>query len=350
MALQHRQRQGRLGEDPDGLGPAYVDRVGVALAGQAGGDPVAHRDEEDHVSRVGPHDQGLQPELVGLAGGDEPVQRVREAPGLRGLGVGLDDPGLDQRGEPAPGQRVQVGGHGRVDRVSLRQRQSGGAGQVGDLAGLPHPALPRTQGRPQGRVAVAQVQRVPDQVVRADRAGAQQHPELGTGELGHHRRAVPTAPLGPLHPGEHRTGPDRHGVLVVQVRPVRGQSELAPLRLAEVGLGARDRPARRIGVQVGDPRGVEHVFESISIQPTPSRPFPLVHKGEPAQSPRWTKGQPSVALRIAVPGTRAPRSGPQPPQTRSWPAGHSGSSSPVIRNPARARCPTQSPSVRWCSA
>ena len=32
MALQQRQRQGRLGEDPDSLGPAYVDRVGVTLA------------------------------------------------------------------------------------------------------------------------------------------------------------------------------------------------------------------------------------------------------------------------------------------------------------------------------
>ena len=39
------------------------------LRGEALGDPVAHRDEEDHVPRVGLHDQGLQPELVRLPGG-----------------------------------------------------------------------------------------------------------------------------------------------------------------------------------------------------------------------------------------------------------------------------------------
>ncbi len=55
------------------------------------------------------------------------------------------------------------------------------------------------------------------------------------------------------------------------------------------------------------------------------------------------------ALKMAVPGTSAPRIGPQPPQIRSCPSGHSGSTRSVRAKPCRASSRTQSPSVRWCS-
>ena len=59
--------------------------------------------------------------------------------------------------------------------------------------------------------------------------------------------------------------------------------------------------------------------------------------------------QPRSAAKIAVPGVSRPRVRDQPPQTRSWPSGHSGSSSADDPEPAPASSATQSPSVRWCS-
>ena len=66
--------------------------------------------------------------------------------------------------------------------------------------------------------------------------------------------------------------------------------------------------------------------------------------------PRSPGGRPRCVTKIAVPGSRAPRTGPQPPQVRSCPAGHSGSTSRSSTNPAAASSPTWSPSVRWYSA
>ena len=49
------------------------------------------------------------------------------------------------------------------------------------------------------------------------------------------------------------------------------------------------------------------------------------------------------APKIAVPGVKRPRTPDHPPQTRSWPSGHSGSSRSVSRNPLPASSETQSP-------
>ena len=55
------------------------------------------------------------------------------------------------------------------------------------------------------------------------------------------------------------------------------------------------------------------------------------------------------ATKIAVPGVSSPRARDQPPHTRSWDSGHSGSTRSCRLKPRRASSRTQSPSVRWCS-
>ena len=52
---------------------------------------------------------------------------------------------------------------------------------------------------------------------------------------------------------------------------------------------------------------------------------------------------------MAVPGVSSPRTRLQPPQVRSWPGGHSGSTRSSRTKPALASARTQSPRVRWCS-
>ena len=53
--------------------------------------------------------------------------------------------------------------------------------------------------------------------------------------------------------------------------------------------------------------------------------------------------------KMAVPGKSAPRSGDHWPQTRSRPAGHSGSTRSSSTSPAATTSRIRSPTVRWCS-
>ena len=157
----------------------------------------------------------------------------------------------------------------------LLQGQAGGVGQLRDLPGLPHPGPPVAEGRPQDRVPVPQVQGVPDQVVRRDRAGPHQHPELRTGELRHRRRARPADPPRPLHPRQHRTRPTS-GWCVRRAGPPS-----APPTRAR----ATPPPAARAGCP--RPPGTRHrrpgqrstrcrtCVRFYSHPPTLSRPFPL---------------------------------------------------------------------------
>ncbi len=158
-------------------------------------------------------------------------------------------------------------------------------GELGDLAGLPHPPPPRAECRPQHGVAVAQVDRVPHQRLGREWADAHHQAQLRAGELHDQRGARTPDPDRPLHPHPHRPHPVTRVVGVVggwgrvQVGPVRGQRELAPLLLPQPGLGRGHRLARRLGVQVSDPTGVEHVFDSTLARGQSRRENAVVHKG-----------------------------------------------------------------------
>ena len=79
---------------------------------------------------------------------------------------------------------------------------------------------------------------------------------------------------------------------------------------------------------------------------------PSLHDGRQVRLPALpVPGQRGrSATRIAVPGSRRPRSGDQPPQACSLRAGHSGSTRSTSTSPAATTWRTRSPSVRWCSA
>ncbi len=87
---------------------------------------------------------------------------------------------------------------------------------------------------------------------------------------------------------------------------------------------------------------------------------PGADRARPPRPPRWRPGGHDLSRAVggygrqsarntAVPGVTRPRTADQPPQIRSCPSGHSGSSRVVSTNPALASRATQSPSVRWCS-
>ncbi len=176
--------------------------------------------------------------------------------------VGLDDLGLHQRLEPPPRQRRHVRRRHRVHPPGLVQVQPGGRARLGDLPGLPHPTPPLGQRRPQLRVPVPHVQRVPNEMVRGDVTHPEQGTELHRRELRHQRRPVRTHLLRPLHPRQHP--PPRPTPLVgqrltgVQVGPVRGQVEPGRLRTQQIGLRLDGHGTRRVTVQVTDPLQLEH--------------------------------------------------------------------------------------------
>ena len=97
----------------------------------------------------------------------------------------------------------------------------------------------------------------------------------------------------------------------------------------------------------------DDMVDAVGVDRAPRRAqnFGLTGISQPPSDPPggWTDDHLSVAPKIAVPGVSRPRIPDQPPHTRSWPSGHSGSSRSVITKPCPASSPTQSPRVRWCS-
>jgi len=262
MLLEHGKGPRRVRQDRDRLGAAYVDRVVVAAQLEDLRDPVAHGDEVDDLARVGTSHQGLQTVLVGTPGRDEPPKGGLESSRLGSPGVGLDDPCLHQPGERRPGQGVDVGSRCGIHEPGLLLGEAGGMHHARHLSGLPHPALALTEQRPHQGVPVLQVDGVPEQGAGGDEADAHHEPELGARELRDLRGAVATWMRGPLAAGQRRSLRVTDRLRVVEHRPLRGQGELSPLLLAQVLLVAQDGRARRVGVEVSDPGGVEHVFDS----------------------------------------------------------------------------------------
>jgi len=216
--------------------------------------------------------------LAGPARGHEAFQVGRPPPGLCSLGVGLDDLHLHESGERRPGQGVDVRGRRGIDVAGLLQGEARRVRRLCDLSSLPDPAFTPGQSGPHQRVPVLKVERVAHQVVGGDETDAHHQAQLGTGELGHLRSAVTTELLAPLRARQRRAVSMRDRLGVVQGGPVGRQDQLAPLVLAQVLLGPGDHRARRLGVQVGDPRDVEHVFDSTSLHRQCRDRFPLSTK------------------------------------------------------------------------
>ena len=102
MLAEQLQGLGGLGEDADGFGAAYLNRVGVALLGEDVGDSVDGGFEPDGITCGGAGDDQFQPMLAVAAEPHEPFAR-----GCGGLlfgadRVSLDDFGFQQGLQPPP--------------------------------------------------------------------------------------------------------------------------------------------------------------------------------------------------------------------------------------------------------
>ena len=93
--------------------------------------------------------------------------------------------------------------------------------RAGDLHGLPGPHLAGTDPPPQPRVAVPEVERVRDQLLRSTAAGAAERGELVDGVLGDVRAPVTAGRDTALH---QRLVAGRGGVDLGHVGPARGTS------------------------------------------------------------------------------------------------------------------------------
>jgi hypothetical protein len=277
MTLQQRERVHGPCQDPQRSRPSYAHRRVVALGGEDLGDPVAHRDQHDHVAGVGPRDQRLQAELVALTGAHELRHRRGRATRFGGVGVRLDDLGLHQGEEGRPRQAGEVRRDLRVHPLGLLPAQVGGPGAPGHLAGLPRPHPALADALPQARVPVLHGQRVGQQVLGGDPAPAQQARQLADRELPDQRRAVGADGLRALGARQDVTvtvSVSEAG-LVVQHRPVRHQLELGGLRLDQrrvvghqrIGCGVAVEPLDRRGVHVPNARRHHRQFSVVRDRP-----------------------------------------------------------------------------------
>ena len=219
----------RAGDDPDRLGAADVDVVGVAEGGQRGGDLVDTGVEGVDVGGCAAQERRLVA-VVGLAADEDALP----VPGSRRLGlglgrVGLGDGGVDIRFETPPGHRGDVAGDLAVDQGGRGRGEP--AGLLGDLAAYPRLGQPVAHQLPQLRQPVPKIQSVPDQHRRRSDRQPQLGTELGRRELGHLRSPVATQTDQPLHPGNRPAHRVQDGV---QVSPMR--RHLQHLRLRQVDL------------------------------------------------------------------------------------------------------------------
>ena len=122
-------------------------------------------------------------------------------------------------------------------------------------------------------------------------------------------------------------------------RPLGGRRRL---RARSAAGGGRPRLLGRLPAAATRRGRGGGVAASVVVPPQPR----LAHR---RLGPRPSVSPAGRATKIAVPGVSSPRARDQPPQTRSFCSGHSGSTRSTSRKSCAASRRTQSPSVRWCS-
>ena len=95
-----------MGEDADGFGAAYLDRVGVALLGEDVGDPVDGGFEPDRIAGGGAGNDQLQAVLRVAAEPHEPFPGGVGGPLFSTVRVSLNDGRVQECLCPAPRHRT----------------------------------------------------------------------------------------------------------------------------------------------------------------------------------------------------------------------------------------------------